>query len=82
VIGPLFGSILVLAVGVPQSLHVAALSLLWLVVVREFQSWPLAFEPSTAHPSPPSQTETAWLSGSGVPGVPGDARFAHPPAHT
>ena len=37
-IGPLFGSILVLAVGVPQSLHVAALSLLWLVV-REFQSY-------------------------------------------
>jgi predicted PurR-regulated permease PerM len=39
VIGPLFGSILVLAVGVPQSLHVAALSLLWLVAVREFQSY-------------------------------------------
>jgi predicted PurR-regulated permease PerM len=39
VIGPLFGSILVLAVGVPQSLHIAALSLLWLVVVREFQSY-------------------------------------------
>jgi predicted PurR-regulated permease PerM len=38
-IGPLFGSILVLAVGIPQSLHVAALSLLWLVVVREFQSY-------------------------------------------
>jgi len=38
-IGPLVGSILVLAVGVPQSLHVAALSLLWLVVVREFQSY-------------------------------------------
>jgi predicted PurR-regulated permease PerM len=38
VIGPLFGSILVLAVGVPHSLHVAALSLLWLVV-REFQSY-------------------------------------------
>ena len=30
-IGPLVGSILVLAVGLPQSLHVAALSLLWLV---------------------------------------------------
>ena len=39
VIGPLIGSILVLAVGLPQSLHVAALSLLWLVVVREFQSY-------------------------------------------
>ena len=39
VIGPLIGSILVLAVGVPQSLHIAALSLLWLVVVREFQSY-------------------------------------------
>jgi predicted PurR-regulated permease PerM len=38
-IGPLFGSILVLAVGAPQSLHVAGLSLLWLVVVREFQSY-------------------------------------------
>jgi predicted PurR-regulated permease PerM len=38
-IGPLIGSILVLAVGLPQSLHVAGLSLLWLVVVREFQSY-------------------------------------------
>jgi len=38
-IGPVVGSILVLAVGLPQSLHVAALSLLWLVVVREFQSY-------------------------------------------
>jgi predicted PurR-regulated permease PerM len=38
-IGPIFGSILVLAVGVPQSLHVAALSLLWLVIVREFQNY-------------------------------------------
>ena len=38
-IGPIVGSILVLAVGVPQSLHIAALSLLWLVVVREFQSY-------------------------------------------
>ena len=28
-----------LAVGVPQSLHVAGLSLLWLVVVREFQNY-------------------------------------------
>ncbi len=38
-IGPLVGSVLVLAVGVPQSLHVAVLSLLWLVVVREFQNY-------------------------------------------
>jgi predicted PurR-regulated permease PerM len=38
-IGPVIGSILVLAVGLPQSLHVAGLSLLWLVVVREFQSY-------------------------------------------
>jgi putative permease len=38
-IGPLFGSILVLAVGIPQSPHIALLSLLWLVVVREFQSY-------------------------------------------
>ena len=39
VIGPVVGSILVLAIGLPQSLHVAGLSLLWLVVVREFQSY-------------------------------------------
>jgi predicted PurR-regulated permease PerM len=39
VIGPLVGSILVLSVGLPQSLHVAALALLWLIVVREFQSY-------------------------------------------
>jgi predicted PurR-regulated permease PerM len=38
-IGPLIGSILLLAVGLPQSLHVAAFSLLWLVVVREFQNY-------------------------------------------
>ena len=38
-IGPIVGSILVLAVGVPQSLHIAVLSLLWLVFVREFQSY-------------------------------------------
>ena len=38
-VGPIIGSILVLAVGLPQSLHVALLSLLWLVVVREFQSY-------------------------------------------
>jgi predicted PurR-regulated permease PerM len=39
IIGPLIGSALVLAVGLPQSLHVAALSLLWLVAVREFQNY-------------------------------------------
>jgi predicted PurR-regulated permease PerM len=39
VIGPLIGAILVVAVGLPQSMHVAALALLWLVVVREFQSY-------------------------------------------
>jgi predicted PurR-regulated permease PerM len=38
-IGPLVGSILVLAVGLPQSIHVAALALLWLVLVREFQNY-------------------------------------------
>ena len=38
-IGPLFGAILVLAVGLPQSLHVAALALLWLYVVRLFQDY-------------------------------------------
>ena len=39
IIGPVIGSILVLTVGLPQSLHIAALSLLWLVAVREFQSY-------------------------------------------
>jgi putative permease len=39
VIGPVIGSILVLTVGLPQSLHVAAFALLWLIVVREFQSY-------------------------------------------
>ncbi len=39
VVGPIVASILVLAVGLPQSLHVALLALLWLVVVREFQSY-------------------------------------------
>jgi predicted PurR-regulated permease PerM len=39
VIGPLIGGILVLVVGLPQSVHVALLALLWLVVVREFQSY-------------------------------------------
>jgi hypothetical protein len=38
-IGLIVGSILVLAVGIPQSLHIAALSLLWLVLVREFQTY-------------------------------------------
>ena len=38
-IGPIFGSLLVLAVGLPQSLHIALLSLLWLVIVREFQNY-------------------------------------------
>jgi predicted PurR-regulated permease PerM len=39
VVGPIVASILVLAVGLPQSLHIALLALLWLVVVREFQSY-------------------------------------------
>ena len=39
VIGPLIGAILVVLVGLPQSLHVAALALLVLVGVREFQSY-------------------------------------------
>ena len=39
VIGPLFGAIFVVAIGLPQSLHVAVLSLLVVVVVREFQSY-------------------------------------------
>jgi predicted PurR-regulated permease PerM len=39
VIGPLIGAILVLAVGLPQSVHVAALALLVLVVVRTVQSY-------------------------------------------
>jgi predicted PurR-regulated permease PerM len=39
VVGPLVGSILVLAVGLPQGLHIAGLSLLWLVIVREFQNY-------------------------------------------
>jgi predicted PurR-regulated permease PerM len=39
VIGPLFGAILVAAVGMQQSLHVAAPGLLVLVGVREFQSY-------------------------------------------
>jgi predicted PurR-regulated permease PerM len=39
VIGPLVGAIFVVAVGLPQSLHVAALALVVLVAVREFQSY-------------------------------------------
>ena len=39
VIGPLVGAILVLAVGLPQSLHVAVIALVWLVAVREFQDY-------------------------------------------
>jgi predicted PurR-regulated permease PerM len=39
VIGPLVGAIFVVAIGLPQSLHVAALSLLVLVGVRQFQSY-------------------------------------------
>jgi predicted PurR-regulated permease PerM len=39
VIGPIIGALLVVAVGLPQSLHVAALALLVLVAVREIQSY-------------------------------------------
>ena len=39
VVGPLLGALLVIAVGVPESLHVTALALLVLVAVREFQSY-------------------------------------------
>jgi predicted PurR-regulated permease PerM len=39
VIGPLIGAIVVVAVGLPQSLHVVALALLVLVGVRTFQSY-------------------------------------------
>lgn len=39
IIGPLIGAILVLAVGLPQSLHTAALALLWLYAVRLFQDY-------------------------------------------
>ena len=39
VIGPLVGVVFVLAVGLPQSLHVALLSVLVVVAVREFQSY-------------------------------------------
>ena len=39
VIGPLIGVLLVLAVGLPQSVHVALLAVAVLVAVREFQSY-------------------------------------------
>src|SRR5262249_7050646 len=39
VIGPLIGAIAVLAVGLPQSTHVAVLALLVLIAVREIQSY-------------------------------------------
>src|SRR5215467_594785 len=39
VVGPALGALLVLAVGLPQSVHVAALALLVMVGVREFQSY-------------------------------------------
>jgi len=39
VVGPLLGVVLVLAVGLPQSVHTALLAVLVLVVVREFQSY-------------------------------------------
>ena len=39
VVGPLIGALLVIVVGVPQSLHVTGLALLVLIGVREFQSY-------------------------------------------
>jgi predicted PurR-regulated permease PerM len=39
VIGPHIGSIIVVAIALPQGLHVAALCLLAVVAVREFQSY-------------------------------------------
>jgi len=39
VVGPLIGVLLVVAVGVPQSIHVTVLAVVVLVVVREFQSY-------------------------------------------
>ncbi len=39
VVEPLLGALLVIAVGVPESLHVTALALLVLIAVREFQSY-------------------------------------------
>jgi predicted PurR-regulated permease PerM len=39
VVGPLIGVLLVVAVGIPQSIHVTVLAVVVLVVVREFQSY-------------------------------------------
>jgi predicted PurR-regulated permease PerM len=39
VVGPLVGAVFVVAIGLPQSIHVAVLALLVLVAVREFQSY-------------------------------------------
>ena len=39
VIGPLLGVLLILAVGLPESVHTAVLAIVVLVVVREFQSY-------------------------------------------
>jgi predicted PurR-regulated permease PerM len=39
VVGPLIGVFLVIAVGLPQSIHVTVLAVVVLVVVREFQSY-------------------------------------------
>jgi predicted PurR-regulated permease PerM len=39
VVGPLIGVLLVVAVGLPQSVHVTVLAVVVLVVVREFQSY-------------------------------------------
>jgi AI-2 transport protein TqsA len=39
VIGPLVGALVVIAVGLPESLHVVGLALLVLIAVREFQSY-------------------------------------------
>ena len=39
VVGPAIGALLVVAVGLPQSVHVAVLALVVLVAVREFQSY-------------------------------------------
>lgn len=38
-IGPLIGVVLVLVIGLPESIHVAVLALVVLIVVREFQSY-------------------------------------------
>jgi len=39
VIGPAVGALLVLAVGIPQGVHIAVLALVVLIAVREFQSY-------------------------------------------